>query len=246
MLGHLASGEQGPIRLWLLKIYAKHEVFVLRVFYRLIKGNAMRNRLVRECLYHTLAYPMARWGVSGTVISPEDLETFVSSLPPGRIAVGPCRCRLAHGACDHPLETDIVIKTGFPIWMELFPEDYREITSVEALSICGECHELGVAQIIYSHMDIFAGERHFVLCNCCKDGCVPLMAMNLYGCDRIPFNKGLRHVSVDQGKCRACGTCVRICPFGARHVLEGSARVGDCFGCGLCASHCPEGASVMA
>ncbi len=55
---------------------------------------------------------------------------------------------------------------------------------------------------------------------------------------------------VDQAKCTACLTCVRICPFGAVRINPQLVGVGDiagaaevaaaaCRGCGLCAAECP-------
>ena len=245
-VGHVISGETSPLRLGVLKFYAKREVRLLGLLYRIMQTRAIDNRFVRELLYWTLVVPMARWAVTGTPIAPQDLEEFIASLEPGVFAVGPCRCRLAHHACDHPLETDIVIKQGVGIWRELFADDYREISGVEALELCRGYHEQGLAQITYRFMDIGANENNFVICNCCKDGCMPLLALDLYGPERYPFHRGLRRAMVDNALCEGCGTCVEACPFGARKVVGQVSVIDECFGCGLCASLCPEGASTMA
>ncbi len=57
--------------------------------------------------------------------------------------------------------------------------------------------------------------------------------------------------SVVEEKCRACGTCVDICPFHAPELVEVSpgiitARINAslCKGCGTCGSWCPSGAIV--
>jgi heterodisulfide reductase subunit A len=58
---------------------------------------------------------------------------------------------------------------------------------------------------------------------------------------------------VDQQKCVACLTCVRVCAFGASHLEADAPGVGDiagaariepsmCQGCGVCVSECPAGA----
>ena len=245
MLAHVITGETSPVRLGVLKFYAKHEVTVLKVLYWLLNSRIIQNRLVGELVYWTLVVPTAKWAITGTPVAPPDIESFIRSLQPSRIAVGPCRCRLAHGACDHTLETDIVIKQGFGIWTDLFPEDYREISTDEAIELCRQLHGQGLSQITYRFLDIGTNENYFVICNCCKDGCMPLLSLDFYGPDRYPFHRGTRRSAVDETKCLGCSTCMEVCPFGARKIVEGKAVVGDCFGCGLCTSHCPNGASIL-
>jgi heterodisulfide reductase subunit A-like polyferredoxin len=55
---------------------------------------------------------------------------------------------------------------------------------------------------------------------------------------------------VDRGRCRGCGTCESVCPFGAIRLEKReainvyAARVEDalCRGCGICVARCPSGA----
>ena len=69
----------------------------------------------------------------------------------------------------------------------------------------------------------------------------------------IPMaNKRLRTEAitsfVDENLCSGCGTCVKICPYGAITKDErGIARVTAvvCKGCGTCAASCPEKAITM-
>ncbi|MFC2003791.1 4Fe-4S binding protein, partial [Chloroflexota bacterium] len=56
-------------------------------------------------------------------------------------------------------------------------------------------------------------------------------------------------VTIDQQRCRGCGTCESVCEYGAimlRERIPGvfSAQVdeGLCRGCGICVAHCPSGA----
>jgi NAD-dependent dihydropyrimidine dehydrogenase PreA subunit len=244
MLAHIIAGEQSGPRLWLLKHYARHEVFLLSVLYRLLDSPLTRWRFTDRIIYWTLAYPSAKWGIVGTPTSPGELEEFFSVGD--EIAVGPCRCRLAHGGCSHPLETDIVVRTGFGMWKELFSDDFRRITASEAVRICRQSHEQGMAQIAYAHLDTGGGGSCFVMCNCCADGCMPLMSMAHYGRKRYPMHRGKHRSTVNTGSCEGCGKCVEVCVFGCRSVgPDFRARVDGCFGCGLCVSHCPNGASVL-
>jgi len=53
---------------------------------------------------------------------------------------------------------------------------------------------------------------------------------------------------VNENVCTGCGTCVRLCPYGAIQKDErGVAKVTSvvCKGCGTCASSCPERAITM-
>ena len=242
MLGHVIAYENSAVRLWLLRLYARHEVFILSVMYRIVKSPVMRRSLARQALFYTLAYPSARWGITGTPRAPAELESFFEGA--SRIAVGPCRCRTAHGACEHPLRTDIVVRTGFGVWRDVFDTDFEEITAAEALEICTDCHQQGMAQISYAHLDLGTGGSTFVMCNCCGDGCLPLLARSHYGEERYPFHKGIMRTYVETDRCGGCGECVSYCVFGARAIgPDSKARVEGCHGCGLCVSHCPSGAA---
>ncbi len=48
-------------------------------------------------------------------------------------------------------------------------------------------------------------------------------------------------------RCRVCGRCVDVCPFGALSLTDGSARLDSalCRGCGLCSAVCPTGAALQ-
>lgn len=242
MLAHVIASEDSRARLALLRLYARHEVRLLAVLYRILQSRLIRFRVVSELLYWTLAYPSARWGIVGTPLSPPELEGFIAEG--SRFAVGPCRCRLSHDGCAHPVETDIVIRTGFPVWTGLFPDEYREIGAEEALGLCRDCHEQGLAQIAFAHIDTGGGGSCFVICNCCSDGCLPLLTRRHYGSDRYPFHRGRMRSYVRLELCEGCGKCVEMCPFEARALGEdGRALLVACYCCGLCVTHCPSGAS---
>jgi coenzyme F420-reducing hydrogenase delta subunit/Pyruvate/2-oxoacid:ferredoxin oxidoreductase delta subunit len=52
---------------------------------------------------------------------------------------------------------------------------------------------------------------------------------------------------VDTGKCIACLTCVRVCPYEVPVLTRGTAEVvvDQCQACGLCATECPAKAITM-
>ena len=55
--------------------------------------------------------------------------------------------------------------------------------------------------------------------------------------------KGFK-IKVDPEVCVGCGTCIDVCAFKGREVLEGKASVDPeyCIACGRCVDVCPNGA----
>lgn len=50
---------------------------------------------------------------------------------------------------------------------------------------------------------------------------------------------------VEDRRCVACGSCVKVCPLGAVRVWRGVVALvdkGRCVGCGTCVRECPAGA----
>jgi ferredoxin len=189
----------------------------------------------------------------------------------GPLAVGPCRCRSAHGGCDHPIETDIVIRAGVEAFSRAFPDEYRPIGKDEAKAIVADCSRQGMWQMVFVHCPLGEHRAHeqdhspneiprtgaraggwpgpgheYVICNCCTCGCMPYILNREVGQRFYPLLRGDWVARTDAARCSGQGACVAACPFGARAVIGGQARLVDlCFGCGLCAAACPEGAIEM-
>lgn len=66
--------------------------------------------------------------------------------------------------------------------------------------------------------------------------------LSLFSKDRIYREPII--AEVDSELCGGCGTCVRICPYGAIEIKDNVSHVNDavCQGCGACVSACPNGA----
>jgi len=58
---------------------------------------------------------------------------------------------------------------------------------------------------------------------------------------KILESKGVTAV-IDESKCAACLTCVRLCPFNAPRIVGHKAVIEQvlCQGCGSCAGECPN------
>jgi ferredoxin len=252
MLGHLGhdwlSGEHSPLRLALMRVFARFiEVPVLFLSYHACVGRLRflsRWRLARWLLLYPIAFPFGHYGDTGRPYPTDRLVEMVRGLE-GPIAVGPCRCRVGHKACGHPMETDIVIRTGTDVWLKAFPREYRVIDREEAVRIIEECAALGMFHMVFLHCLIGGAMNEYVICNCCTDGCVPYILNRELGQDIYPLVRGDQKADADAKVCVACGTCVEVCPFAARALAGEKPAVLDCFGCGLCAARCTSGATRM-
>ncbi len=242
--------EGSRLRLALLKFYARFEVQLLKVFWFVFHTPLVRIGLTRRFLYRAVARFLAEHAIAGQFMTLDEVHRFIDALPDqeGSVAVGPCRCRLAVGKrarCPHPMETDIVIAEGAPIWLDLFPKDYRVIGKEEAKEIVERCYRQGMAPGVYRHMYYRGSRNYFVICNCCKDACIPVIGYRVFKPEGMKFINGRYHSLTDPARCAGCGTCVEACPFEERVLRGGVAVPLNCRGCGLCASRCPRGAAYM-
>jgi NAD-dependent dihydropyrimidine dehydrogenase PreA subunit len=240
---HTIIGEHSRFRRWTLYVFARYiEMPLLYWGYHLLRGRYSRlgrNRLVRTILGWGVAVPFGYLGdTARSVPYPEILE-MVDTLD-GPIGVGPCRCRLAHQGCDHPMDTDIVIRTGVDAWTHAFPRDYRLISNEEVKRIITECHQQGMWHMVFVHCPVNQ-ENEYVICNCCTCGCVPYILNREMGQRMYPLLRGEYVARVDRGRCTGHGACVQACPFDVWTLAGGKARMtGMCMGCGMCAAACPE------
>jgi len=244
-LVHLITGERSHFRRRTLYLFARYiEMPLLYWSYHLLRGRYRRwgqNRLLRAALAWGLAAPFGRLGDTARPMPAPEVLRMIEKLE-GAIAVGPCRCRSTHGGCDHPLETDIVIRTGVAAWQRAFPHEYRLISKEKARHIVSDCHRQGMWQMVFVHCPVNQ-ENEYVICNCCTCGCVPYILNRELGQRTYPLLRGAYVAHIDPNRCTGCRDCVDACPFGVLALAGGKIqKVEPCFGCGQCVAACPEGA----
>lgn len=231
-----------------LYIFARFiELPLLSLSYKLLRGRWRRlgrQRWFRRIMADAIAKPFALYGDTARPVPFRELIKHIDELD-GAIAVGLCRCRILHTACNHPLETDIVIRTGTEVWRKAFPRHYRVIEKDEVKKIITDCHKIGMFHMVFFHCPS-TGCAEYVICNCCTCGCLPHMLNRDLGQDKFPLFHGEWIAETQKEKCKGCSECVGACPFRARAVIDGKGVTWDCFGCGLCEYACPERAIKMA
>jgi Pyruvate/2-oxoacid:ferredoxin oxidoreductase delta subunit len=248
LVGHI-SDEGSGVRKLFLKAYAWKEVELLKILFVVSRFGIMKRAWFRKPFYYLFAHFLGTRGVVCQAATLDETYRFIDGLSDEhKIAVGPCRCRVGNRNCDHEILTDIVIKETGKIWYDdLFPDDYRIITKEEAKDICKKSRDAQMIQCIDRHMYFRGSENYFVICNCCKESCVPIIAYRLFKEEPYAFFPSTFVAAVDENKCTACGICVSVCPFEERELSEDKdiSVVLQCQGCGLCADRCPSGAVTM-
>jgi ferredoxin len=238
--------EHSRLRLLSVKVFARVEVRLLAVFYWMLHQGFMDIAWVRKVLYWSMAKFAGERMVVAQAMTLEEMLEFMEGLPDdSTIALGPCRCRLATHACDHPMETDIFILTGAPIWLKAFPRDFRVITMEHAQRLVRECYDIGLVPMLDRHMYFRGSTNYFVICNCCGCACLPILAYRGFKREGYHFIPSTRVSVVDLEKCEGCATCVEVCAFKEREMRGGKAYVLDCQGCGQCVRSCPAQANRM-
>lgn len=152
-----------------------------------------------------------------------------------------CDCRNYHGECGKPKKTCLhFAENNENAINTTLDRGYSCVVSKdEAVETMKTADKAGLIHCFEGHG----------FCNCCSDCCWSLRAKdrlekefgynlreNKYRCEYI--------ISVQYNKCKNCGACVSLCPFGVlskgdNHIEVDSSK---CWGCGVCRTRCAFGA----
>ncbi len=178
---------------------------------------------------------------SGVTVHPYDrVSDYIEQAD--RISVSICYCRhhgeLLDHSCGKP--NDVCLTFGRQAGYVAERGFGRAITKGEARDILDRSEEAGLV-----HCSSNTSEYVSFICNCCschcgiirsiKGGVIPMGAVSSF------------IVTVDEGECSGCGSCVDRCQMEAL-TLDGEVvtrTAESCIGCGLCISVCPTEALKM-
>ena len=162
-----------------------------------------------------------------------------------------CMCRVFHDCQDHDKTIGCMYLGDDVANLKLPPGKGRFINQEEALEIVKRSIENGLVPVFGrspGETNVLDAEDtgHFLsMCFCCTCCCVngkiaKYASTALHGFTRM---EGLT-VEVDPNICVGCGTCLDVCVFVGREIIDGKAVVDQerCLGCGRCEKICPNGA----
>ncbi len=124
------------------------------------------------------------------------------------------------------------------------PKTSRRIDKKEALEILEKLHGQGLIHNAWFKSCI--KDQFYVICNCCPCCCLGFESMKLGIRQYTPSGYV---ASINADKCKGCGECVSVCPFGAISIdgKEKKATVDwdKCYGCSVCVEKCPNRAKAL-
>lgn len=170
---------------------------------------------------------------------------------PDFIAVMDCPCKKTLNAPAWSINSCICVgKTTAQFWLDRCGKKYnaRKISQNQALDLIKTFREQGY--LTQAFFKVATGGSLGVICNCHIDSCVSLQAtMFARRFDpklSMAANSGYS-IEHNTTLCRNCGTCAKICQFGAIRFRDNIWTYDRpiCMGCELCAEHCPQQAITL-
>ena len=188
------------------------------------------------------------------VIPLKVFEHFIEKA--SNIVVCECLCRINYNCQDHEKKYGCMYM-GDDTKNMVLTDIQRIISKEEAVQFVKEAIEDGLIPLIGRSVGETEGQSikdtgHFLSsCFCCSCCCINgKMASNasvaIVSENMIKKIEGLE-IKIDPVKCVGCGTCLEVCVFKGREIVEGKATIEPefCLGCGRCVDVCPNGAITI-
>ncbi len=176
---------------------------------------------------------------------------LIESATAASVSICACRHKASHlgKACDRPQENCIALNLGAEI---LVKNGFaRPVSTAEAMKILERAKQQGLAQ---TGDNVQKGAAY--ICNCCGCCCEMMKAVRVMGLRNAIVTSNWT-VEIDEGKCKGCGRCAKLCPVelidmvpvetgdGKKPVMRARHREEFCLGCGVCCTGCKTGAIRM-
>ncbi|MHA1498284.1 MAG: DUF362 domain-containing protein [Promethearchaeota archaeon] len=178
-------------------------------------------------------------------------EHFIEKA--SNIVVCHCLCRVNYDCQNHD-KTLGCMYMGDDTKNMILNETQRILSKEEAVQYVKKAIDDGLIPLIGRSVGETEGQSvkdtgHFLSsCFCCTCCCINAKMISNASAAMVSENiikkiKGLE-VKIDPAKCVGCGTCLEVCVFKGREIIEGKATIDPemCLGCGRCVDACPNGA----
>lgn len=188
---------------------------------------------------------------NGEVLTLAEAQEMVGAILDAgyTVATGTCPCRRARNELsdDVPNNTDMVFGDWAEIYLQNYPGLYHALDREEACALLEEFDRCGFIHQVYGYNRREGAA--YVLCNCDKSVCIPLLAQKTRGFEAFRKGRSVAVVAVEQCKgVDECGLCIARCPFEARSAGQGGkveVEVEACYGCGVCVAACSGSATAL-
>jgi UDP-glucose 4-epimerase len=185
------------------------------------------------------------------VIPLKVFEYFIEKA--SNIVVCHCLCRINYDCQNHD-KTLGCMYMGDDTKNMVLTDIQRTISKEEAVQYVKKAIDDGLIPLIGRSVGETEGQSiedtgHFLSsCFCCTCCCINAKMISNASYAMISDNmikkmKGLE-TKIDPAKCVGCGTCLEVCVFKGREIVNGKATIDPefCLGCGRCVDVCPNGA----
>ena len=209
----------------------------------------------RENYGHYIPVNLPMGDYENVVVPYKVFEHFINKA--SNIVLRTCPCRERWDCQNHSIEYGCIFMGDDTKNMVLSPDQGYKATKKQALEHVKNAIADGLVPIIGRNVaeaedghGVKDTGRFLAGCFCCECCCIgvktrqysSILSEFMVG-ETSDTERGFK-IKIDQEKCTGCGTCLDVCVFKGRKVLEGKATVDpdNCIACGRCVDACPNGA----
>ena len=169
----------------------------------------------------------------------EDIREIIRQAQ--TLAVVPCVCRRQSKRCERAI--DVCLNLDESAEYAIKRGTGRKLSPEEAISVVDIAEDDGLVHRLFNRRG-----RYGIICNCCADDCVELVAYAKIGKLHEGDAKSRFEAMVDQDLCNGCQICIERCPYDAIQMvklptykkLKAAVDPEKCFGCGACVIKCGQ------